>query len=86
MDNKHEAIYEVIQTTASAIETEVEFNGGKVTASVPSLVVQLKPATMAGDNSVIKLVFPGVHELAPFVLGENVRITFDSITNATQGE
>ena len=85
MENKYEAIYEVIQATVSSVETEVDFNGGKVTAHVPSLVVQLQPTTMLNDNSVIKLIFPGESDLAPFIVGENVRVTFESVANTVEG-
>lgn len=71
-----EALYTVIQVSVSDIPTEVQLNGASITAIVPSLVIQLQPQDNPGENSVIKLVYAGITELAPFVLGATVTATF----------
>lgn len=75
----YKALYTVIQATVSQVETVVNVNGADVKALVPSLVVQMSPQTAPNDNSVIKLVLPGVTEQAPFTTvgqGGTVEVSF----------
>lgn len=75
----YKATYTVIQATTHEVATEVDLNGAKVVANVPSLVVQLAPQDNPSENSVIKLVVPGVSELAPFVSGAQISVTFKEV-------
>jgi hypothetical protein len=73
------ALYTVIQASVSQVETVVSVNGADVKALVPSLVVQMSPQDSPNDNSVIKLILPGVTEQAPFTtagVGGTVEVTF----------
>ena len=71
------AKYEVSQASVHELPTEVELNGIKIKALVPSLVVQLVPLENAGESGPIKIVIPNVEAQAPFVVGDTLTVTFE---------
>lgn len=73
-----QALYKVIQASVHAVQTPVDLNGVSVVADVPSLVVQLQPESLPNENSVIKMVFPGQTEQAPFIDGATITVTFEA--------
>lgn len=72
------AIYNVLLARAQTSQADVQVGGITVKAEIPAFVVQLVPVDLPTENSVIKLVYPGETEHAPFVEGAQVDVTFDA--------
>lgn len=70
------ALYNVLLARAQTSQADVQVGGITVKAEIPAFVVQLSPVDLPEENSVIKLVYPGQTEQAPFVEGAQVDVSF----------